>query len=179
DSLSTANGEVVIVEENKDGSMVIQFKVDGDLSEAIFLDMHITVPGMYSMDHSARLFLDPSSKKEVDATEFMLVASDNGNGPTVKGENNGQKLNKDNNNEAPNGDPKENMNKVTNTDNTNDTPEKPEFGSNGDNGEGSNTGNGGNAQNPQTGDTSDILLYALLLIGSLIPLAVKLKRRFV
>src|SRR5699024_9059591 len=134
DSLSTANGDVVIVEENKDGSMVIQFKVDGDLSEAIFLDMHITVPGMYSMDHSARLFLDPSSKKEVDATEFMLVASDNGNGPTVKGENNGQKLNKDNNNEAPNGDPKENMNKVTNTDNT---PEKPEFGSNGDNGEGS------------------------------------------
>src|SRR5699024_8723782 len=74
DSLSTANGDVVIVEENKDGSMVIQFKVDGDLSEAIFLDMHITVPGMYSMDHSARLFLDPSSKKEVDATEFMLVA---------------------------------------------------------------------------------------------------------
>src|SRR5699024_765428 len=177
DSLRTANGDVVIVEENKDGSMVIQFKVDGDLSEAIFLDMHITVPGMYSMDHSARLFLDPSSKKEVDVAKFLRVASKNDNGPN--GEGHGETLGGGDDDQEPNEDPSEILNKVTNTDNTNDTPEKPEFGSSGDNGKGSNTGNGGNAQNPQTGDTSGILLYALLLIGSLIPLAVKLKKRFI
>jgi len=191
-SLSTANGDVIIVKENDDGSMIIQFKLDGDLSDGIDLNMFISVPDMpampggYDEEHDARLFLDPNSKKEVDATEFVLVASDNGNGPTVKGENNGQKLgggkklNEGNNNEKPN----ENISKkfdeissgITNTD---DTPEKPEFGSNGDNGKGPNTENSGNAQNPQTGDTSGILLYTLLLIGSLIPLAVKLKRRFV
>jgi len=189
DSLKTPNGDVIIVKENEDGSIVIQFKVDGDLSEAIFLDMHITVPGMYSMDHSARLFLDPNSKKEVDAAEFLLVASKNDNGPNGEGDGEtlggGKKFNEDKDNEKPNEDPSKILNKLTNTDNTdntdntNNTPEKPEFGSNGDNGKGSNTGNSGNAQNPQTGDTSGILLYALLLIGSLIPLAVKLKRRFV
>ena len=181
-SLSTTNGDVVIVEENKDGSMVIQFKVDGDLSDVVSLNMFVSVPDMpgmpggYDMEHNARLFLDPNSKKEVDAAKFLLVASKNDNGPN--GEGHGETLGGGDDDQKPNEDP-ENLNKVTNTDNTNDTPEKPEFGSNGDNGKGSNTGNGGNTQNPQTGDTSNILLYALLLIGSFIPLGVKFKRRFI
>lgn len=167
-SLSTANGDVVIVKENPDGSMVIQFKVDGDLSDVINLNMFISVPDMpampggYDMEHNARLFLDPSSLKEVNASNFLLAAADNGNGPTVKGEKPGKTV----------GEGDKNSNK------NDGTPKKPEFGTNDDN-NGSTVGGGEKPQNPKTGDTSGILLYTLLLIGSLIPLAMKFKRRFV
>ena len=177
DSLITPNGDVIIVKENADGSMVIQFKVTGDLSEAILLNMHITVPGMYSMEHSARLFLDPNSKKEIDTNKFLLVASKNGNGPTAEDGKTGKVLGDGDKDGISNKKSNEEPNKDSiATPNKNVTPEKPEFGSNNKT---ANTGKGENAQNPQTGDTSGILLYTLLLIGSLIPLAVKLKRRFV
>src|SRR5699024_4414932 len=44
DSLATANGDMVIVKENEDGSMVVQMRVDGEISDMIELDMSITVP---------------------------------------------------------------------------------------------------------------------------------------
>lgn len=166
DQLKTAHGEVVIVKKNSDGSMVIQFKVSGNLSDAILLDMHITVPGMYSMKHDARLFLDESSLKEVDASQFLLVASDNGNGPTVEGVETGETVG--------NGEKGESGNGSKAIDDA--TPEKPEFGTNGDKAPAASKD--GKALNPQTGDTSGILMYALLLLGSLIPLTMKLRRRF-
>ena len=168
--LSNKYGDALLVKENDDGSIVVQLRINEDLSDML-LDMHVVVPpgaipGFpgYDEDHKAIFVFDKDSMKEIDSSKFQLV--DSGDGKT---------LGEDDDDEQPNEDP-ENLNKVTNTD---DTPEKPEFGSNGDNGKGSNTGNGGNTQNPQTGDTSNILLYALLLIGSVIPLGVKLKRRFI
>ncbi|HLR52201.1 MAG TPA: NEAT domain-containing protein [Candidatus Avamphibacillus sp.] len=164
DSLETEFGPAIIVEDNGD-SKVVQIRVNDDLSKATILDMHITVPGMYSMNHSARVYLDESSMKEVDVDNYELVAGteENLNGPLVEGADPGNALDDDGNKDG----------------NTNDgTPNKPDFGDNDDNGTtpGQDDGKG---KNPQTGDTSGILLYTLLLIGSMIPLAVKLKRRFV
>src|SRR5699024_4546225 len=164
DSLETEFGPALIVEDNGD-SKVVQIRVNDDLSKVTILDMHITVPGMYSMNHSARVYLDESSMKEVDVDNYELVAGteENLNGPLVEGADPGNALDDDGNKDG----------------NTNDgTPNKPDFGDNDDNGTtpGQDDGKG---KNPQTGDTSGILLYTLLLIGSMIPLAAKLKRRFI
>ncbi|SHG51646.1 NEAT domain-containing protein [Ornithinibacillus halophilus] len=83
DSLTTENGDVVVVQKNADGSMVVQFKVDGNLADAITMDMHITVPNMYSMEHSARLFLDLDSQKEIATNDVKVAESANNNGITV------------------------------------------------------------------------------------------------
>lgn len=175
DNLKTEYGPVLIVEEDED-TMVVQFKVHDDLSQANVLDMHITVPGMYSEDHSARLFLDESSMKEVNADDYELVAGseENDNGPLVKGKKPAPTPGDDDDNNGNGGDNNGNDPKG----NDDDTPEKPEFGDNDGNGTGSGNGDG-KAQNPQTGDTSGLLLYTLLLIGSLIPLGFKLRHRFI
>jgi len=179
-SLKTDNGDVLIVKENADGSMVIQFKVDGDLSDVIDLNMFISVPDMpgapggYDMEHDARLFLDPSSKKEVDASNFHLVpgSKDNLNGPIIEGSKPAKTVGGNNNggDGNDNGQGKGNNNK---------TPTKPTFG-NGDSAHnGATPMKGNNSDNPKTGDTMHILPLSLLLIGSLIPLAIKARRRFV
>lgn len=182
DNLKTEYGPVLIVEEAED-TMVVQFKVHDDLSQANVLDMHITVPGMYSEDHSARLFLDESSMEEVNADDYELVAGseENDNGPLVEGKQPaptpGGGDNGDNNgNGGDNGDNDGNDDNQKGKDD--DTPKKPDFGDNDGNGTGSGNGDG-KAQNPQTGDTSGLLLYTLLLIGSLIPLGFKLRHRFI
>lgn len=59
------------------------------------------------------------------------------------------------------------------------TPTKPKFGSNDKDAQEVAASTNDGKKNPQTGDTSAIMFYTLLLIGSLIPLAVKFKRRFV
>lgn len=167
DALETEFGPALIVEDNGD-SMVVQFRVNDDLSQATVLDMHITVPGMYSMDHSTRVFLDSDSMAEVNAENYELVAGseENQNGPLVEGAAPGSSL-------GGNGD--KNGNGDDNGNNNDDgTPSKPKFGDNDE-----TPGAASQGKNPQTGDTSSILLYSLLLIGSMIPLAVKLKRRFV
>ncbi|MCZ2258574.1 NEAT domain-containing protein [Sporosarcina sp. G11-34] len=177
DSLTTKHGDMVLVKDNGDGSMVVQFKVDGKISDVIDLNMIITVPGVYEgAKHIARLFLDESSMKEIDASDYLLAASSNGNGPSAEGEPDkdiplpGAKENP----------PKTNNNDTNNNKNTKNDPtiEKPKFGSNGTNKSIIETVIAGKEKNPQTGDTTNILLYVLLLIGSAIPLAVMAKRRF-
>jgi len=177
DSLTTKHGDMVLVKDNGDGSMVVQFKVDGKISDVIDLNMIITVPGVYEgAKHIARLFLDESSMKEIDASDYLLAASSNGNGPSAEGEPDkdiplpGAKDNT----------PKTNNNDTNNNKNTKNDPtiEKPKFGSNGANKSIIETVIAGKEKNPQTGDTTNILLYVLLLIGSAIPLAVMAKRRF-
>lgn len=141
DWLRTEHGDVIVVKENADGSALIQFKVVGDLSDEVLLSMSVTVPGLYSMEHDARLIFDVDSQNEVDPNEFQIIVDS--------------------------ADPQ--------------GPGKPNFGngdSNTDNGNGKAT-NSGNNNNPQTGDTTNIFLYVMLLMGSLIPLAIKLRRRFV
>jgi|SRR5690625_128259 len=162
--LSNKYGNAVDVEKNDDGSIVVQFRVNSDLSDML-LDMHVKVPAGaipgfpgYDEDHAAILVFDKDSMTEVEVGGSLLVPSDNDNGPTVKGTENGDQL----------GSKGEDNDK---------TPKKPEFGSNDDNG---TTGTNGNkAQNPQTGDTSGILLYTLLLLGSSLPLVAKIRRRFI
>ena len=151
-------GDVTVVKENDDGSALIQFQVTGDLSDVINLNMHITVPGMYSMEHDARIFLDVDSKKEVDTSDYQIVVDKEGSVPGSTGSTGSTDL----------------------TDPTDPKgPGKPEFG-NGDNVKnGEEVVKSGKTDNPQTGDTTSILLYTLLLIGSIIPLAVKLRRRFI
>lgn len=172
DALSNSYGEVVLVKENADGSMVVQFKVD-NLSDVVKLDMHITVPGLYSMDHGVRLFLDESSMEEVDANKYQLVASDNENGPIVEGET-GKKVGDDDLDDKSNGE-----NKTTPVNSKDETPQKPEFGPSNNDSSNNNTESNGEKLNPQTGDTTNILLYVLLLVGSAIPLAIQFKRRFI
>ncbi|PAV29613.1 hypothetical protein CIL05_09560 [Virgibacillus profundi] len=168
ESLKNKFGDMVVVKE--DGNTIVyQFKLDGSISDVILLDMIITVPGIYEgQNHKARLFLNESSMKEIDASAYRLVASDNGNGPTVDGESGDGNQTPDPGNDKPK------------TDDDKTTPEKPELGSGDDNNQsGDQTENGEKAQNPQTGDSTNIMLYVILLIGSAIPLALKLKRRFV
>jgi hypothetical protein len=163
DSLKTSNGEVVLVRENDDGSIVVQFKVDDDISEMILLDMILTVPGVYDeQNHKARLYLDESTMEEIDASNHRLTA-----GAEVR------TLGSVNDNTTSNGeDNNNNENEISG-------PEKPELGpGEGDNGS-VETAAGGQETNPKTGDTTNIMLYVLLLIGSAIPLAIQLKRRFI
>lgn len=136
DWLRVSGEDVTVIKVNEDGSALIQFKIAGDLSDEILLNMSITVPGVYeNKEHNARLILDVDSKTEVDESDFRIIL---------------------------------------------ENPERPEFG-NGkeDETNGDDTEKPEEDKNPQTGDTTNLLLYAILLIGSFIPLAVKLKRRFV
>src|SRR5690625_6571384 len=66
-------GDVIVVKENDDGSALIQFKVEGELSEVINLSMSVTVPNVYEDKvHEARLILDLESKVEIDAADFRI-----------------------------------------------------------------------------------------------------------
>lgn len=64
--LSTPSGPVQVLNETKDGdslTRVVKFRVDGDLTKPVLLDMHIIVPPMdnfqgYDMEHSARAVFD-------------------------------------------------------------------------------------------------------------------------
>ena len=173
--------EMVIVEKTNDGRTIFQFKVEGNLSDVILLDMIIDVAGIYNNQyHEARLILDPNSIRAVNASDYQLVASTNENGPdgvnavtpedvveVTPGNNN-------ENNDDTNG---------TTSGNSLDpnTPAKPELGET-EKGDvlpqANQNGAGGNPLNPQTGENTNMMLYVLLLIGSAIPLAIKAKRRF-
>lgn len=146
--LSNKYGDALLIKKNDDGSIVVQFRVNDDLSDML-LEMRIVVPAMpgfpgYDMEHKALLVFDKASKKEIPVDDHTLAGTNNPkneNGPFVEGD---------------------------------DIPKKPELGP-GENGE---TPENGKTDNPKTGDPSQIVLYALLLIGSLIPLGIQLKRRF-
>ena len=157
--LSNKYGDVLLVEENTDGSIIVQFKVDNDLSDML-LSMRIVVdddipgsPGELNAD--AFIVFDKGSIEEISAGDHMLVGTndlENENGPYIEDpEAAGDTLSSDN-------------------------PEKPELGQGEDNNDPGAAGEQGT--NPKTGDTANIMLYILLLIGSAIPLALQLKKRF-
>lgn len=171
--------EMVIVEKTADGRTIFQMKVDGNVSDVILLDMVIDVAGVYENQyHQARLFLDEASVQEVDASQYLLVASTNGNGPNApKGE---EAVNPEAEAGAVPRPSDDNENNTNGTANVLDpkTPAKPVIGDGDINGTVSANGPSGNALNPQTGENTNLLMYVLLLIGSAIPLAIKAKRRF-
>ncbi|GEM_PF-4646463 len=168
--LSGKYQEMVIVSETDSGEITLQFRIDGDLSEEILIDMIIDVAGVYeNRYHEARLVLDPESMKEVDANKYQLVASTNENGPngdepvTPGGEEDVIPGN-DNNGNGNGLDP--------------NTPPKPKLGDGDDDNAVGGNGSNGSGPNPKTGEETNILFYVLLLIGSAIPLAVKAKKHF-
>src|SRR5699024_5087401 len=71
--------DMVIVEEAKDES-TYQFKLNGDLSEEVMLNMFIDA-GMHAQEHDARLIFNASTEKEANPEDYTLVASTNANGP--------------------------------------------------------------------------------------------------
>lgn len=50
----------------------VQFEVTGKLTNAIPLDMKITVPGLYSQGHGARLVMFPDTMKEIDPEGHVI-----------------------------------------------------------------------------------------------------------
>ncbi|MCF3943391.1 NEAT domain-containing protein [Oceanobacillus alkalisoli] len=177
-SIKNEFGEFVFVRENMDGSVVYQLKIDGKLTDEIMLDMLLTVPGVYeNQAHSARLILDPSSMKAIDASNYLLVASTNENGPDAENAQDPE----ENADVAPEEDNiKPGGNKPGNNKLDPNTPEKPQFGNSDNNGgKSTNTNTNSSGLNPKTGEETNVMLYMLLLIASAIPLAVQLKRRFV
>lgn len=149
DAMKNKFGDFIVVRKNADGSVVYQFKLDGKITDAMLVDMVISVPGVYeNQAHKARLFLDESSMKEIDASKYLLAAAQNGNGPTGDGKSGNDFI-----------------------------PAKPELNDSKKDNVKNQVKNSGKVTNPQTGDTTNIMLLVLLLIGSAIPLAVQLKRR--
>lgn len=58
-SLSTPTGEVDIVEEDEENEeRIVKFRVDQDLSEPLEMEMHVIVPDLYDMKHTARAVFD-------------------------------------------------------------------------------------------------------------------------
>jgi len=168
--LKNKYGEALLVNEKNDGSIVVQLRVNNDLSDML-LDMHIIVPegaiaGFpgYNQDHKALLVFDKESKKEIDINDYKIVSSDI-NGGLGKG------------GATPGEDPKPTPGNGVTKDIVDDLKksdiDKPEFGSNGDNADSKKD----KSDNPQTGDLTNIWLYAFLLAGSLLVLGFKFRRR--
>jgi len=60
-SLSGPSGPVeVISEDTANDTRVVKFRVDGDLSQPVSMDMHIIVPDLYDQTHTARAVFDVS-----------------------------------------------------------------------------------------------------------------------
>jgi len=61
ESLSAPSGPVEVVTEDKSNeTRTVKFRVDGDLSQPVPMDMHIIVPDLYDMEHTARAVFDVS-----------------------------------------------------------------------------------------------------------------------
>ncbi|MCZ2258575.1 NEAT domain-containing protein [Sporosarcina sp. G11-34] len=67
-SLGTPAGTASIISENKaNKTRTVKFKVNGDLSQPLNMDMHIVVPDLYDMKHTARAVFDVSGLKQAAA----------------------------------------------------------------------------------------------------------------
>lgn len=160
-ALSNEFGDAIIVKENEDGSVILQLKLKDDLSDMI-LDMHIVVgagamPGFpgYDAKHKAILSIDSTSLEAIDTADHLLAGTGdekNENGPFLK--------------DQPKPDPeKPELDDETDEEETVETDETPKKDD--------------DEKNPQTGVKTNFLLYTFLLISSLIPLVLQLRRRFV
>ncbi|PAV29612.1 hypothetical protein CIL05_09555 [Virgibacillus profundi] len=68
ESLTAPSGPVnVISEDTANRTRVVKFRVDGDLSQAVNMEMHIIVPDMYDMTHTARAVFDVSGLDQAAA----------------------------------------------------------------------------------------------------------------
>jgi heme-binding NEAT domain protein len=74
DSLLAPSGPVVIVSEDKVKFIrTVKFRVDGDLSKPLPMEMHIIVPDLYDMTHTARAVFDTSGLSKASSNEGKPV----------------------------------------------------------------------------------------------------------
>ncbi|HLR52200.1 MAG TPA: NEAT domain-containing protein [Candidatus Avamphibacillus sp.] len=66
-SLSAPSGPVDVVSDNGD-TRTVKFRVDGDLSQPVNMEMHIVVPDLYDTTHTARAVFDTSGLDGSSAT---------------------------------------------------------------------------------------------------------------
>lgn len=83
-SLSTPSGPVDVVSEGED-TRTVKFKV-GNLSQPVNMEMHIVVPDLYDMNHTARAVFDVSGLDTAGSTANKADSSDDG---AVAADNNG------------------------------------------------------------------------------------------
>src|SRR5699024_417161 len=78
-SLDGPSGPVEIVSEDEGNeTRTVRFRVDGDLSEPVPMDMHVVVPGLYDMEHTARAVVDVSGlEAESEAETEEAAVEDN------------------------------------------------------------------------------------------------------
>ncbi|MHA6252419.1 NEAT domain-containing protein [Oceanobacillus sp. CAU 1775] len=153
--------EMVVVERTDDGRTIFQLKVEGELSDVILLDMIIDVKGVYeNQHHYARLILDPETSVELDASNYLLVASTNDNGPDGENAVDPEAAVKDLNGTEEGGDQNTDVPEVD------ETPVPTVI-------------DGNPTNNPQTGENSNLLLLTLLLIGSGSVIAYTVRKRLV
>ncbi|MEI3609826.1 NEAT domain-containing protein [Pseudogracilibacillus sp. SO10305] len=151
DWIEVNGNSIAIVSENKAKDIaVIQFAVPSDLSKVVPLTMKITVPGLYETVHEARLVMNPDSMKLINGKHSFDVDE-----------------NLENNIGTSNG---------KNRASTDDQMDKPAFGNATNNGTPTDNGTDNAPTNPKTGDTSKIILYSLLLVGSLAMLVLRIRK---
>lgn len=69
ESLAAPSGPVqVLSEDTANHTRTVKFRVDGDLSQAVNMQMHIIVPDMYDMTHTARAVFNVSGLEQAAAT---------------------------------------------------------------------------------------------------------------
>lgn len=86
-SLSAPSGPVDVVSEGDD-TRTIKFRVDGDLSQPVNMEMHIEVPGLYDSTHTARAVFDVSGLDQAGSTVTKEDSSDDETAAPVKVEEN-------------------------------------------------------------------------------------------
>lgn len=100
ESLTAPSGPVsVISEDTANHTRTVKFKVDGDLSKPVNMDMHIIVPDMYDMTHTARAVFDvsgleqaaaPAGNNSNDQASEAAAETGNGTGETVENPQTGE-----------------------------------------------------------------------------------------
>ncbi|MBS4207897.1 NEAT domain-containing protein [Bacillus sp. FJAT-50079] len=159
--VASGEGFIDVTEVSKDAATdtsVVRFTVQ-DLDEILQAKIHVIVTGIpgftYDNKYDIRFKFDTSALPLSDGSK-----GENNNGKSENGNNNGQ--NGGNNNDddqLPNFDRNKDGNVTTDQNNK-------------------NSENKGNT-NPKTADTGKIFLFTLLLVGSLIPLAMRMRKKFV
>lgn len=87
-SLSAPSGPVNVVSEDKGNeTRTVKFKVD-DLSQPVNMEMHIVVPDLYDMTHTARADFDVSGLPAAGSAESKEESSDDGEDEAVTTGNN-------------------------------------------------------------------------------------------
>lgn len=91
-SLSAPSGPVQVVSEDTENqTRTVKFRVDGDLSQPLDMQMHIVVPDMYDTTHTAQAVFDVSGLDQAPANAEQGT-SDNGSGNGEEASSNGEEV---------------------------------------------------------------------------------------